>query len=85
MNITFTPEGWEDYQYWLKNDQKVVRRVHELMKGIVRSPFEGIGKPEPLKYNLSGCWSRRISEEHRIIYRPTESVVIFMQFRYHYK
>ena len=85
MNVTFTPEGWEDYQYWLKNDKRILKRVHELMKDIGRSPFEGIGKPEPLKHNLSGCWSRRITEEHRIVYRPTESAIVFMQLRYHYK
>ncbi len=84
MNITFTPQGWEDYQYWQKHDKRVLKRIHELMKDIARSPFEGIGKPEPLKHNLSGCWSRRISEEHRIIYQVSNDSVVFMQFRYHY-
>ena len=84
MNITFTPEGWDDYQYWMKHDKRILKRIHELMKDILRSPLEGIGKPEPLKHHLSGCWSRRITEEHRIVYKPTESNIIFLQFRYHY-
>lgn len=84
MNIAFTPEGWEDCQYWLKHDKRVLKRIHELIKDIVRSPFEGIGKPEPLKYHLSGCWSRRLTEEHRVVYRPTETAIVFLQFRYHY-
>lgn len=84
MNITFTPEGWEDYQYWLKHDKRILKRIHELIKDIIRSPFDGIGKPEPLKHHLAGCWSRRITEEHRIVYKPNEGNIIFLQFRYHY-
>lgn len=85
MDISFTPQGWEDYQYWQNTDKKILRRIHELMRDILRSPTEGIGKPEPLKYGLSGCWSRRITEEHRIVYRITGSGVVFMQLRYHYR
>ncbi len=85
MNIIFTPQAWEDYQYWISNDQKTLRRINELIKDIQRSPFQGIGKPEPLRQNLSGYWSRRITEEHRIVYRQTEAGIAYLQMRYHYK
>ncbi|MDP4879640.1 MAG: Txe/YoeB family addiction module toxin, partial [Opitutales bacterium] len=65
MNVTFTPPAWEDYQYWQKTDKKTLKRIHLLIKDIQRAPHEGIGKPEALKHNLSGYWSRRITEEHR--------------------
>ena len=84
MNITFTPQAWEDYQYWLNNDKKILKRIHLLIKDIQRSPFEGIGKPESLKYNLSGCWSRRIDDEDRLVYRQFEHGITFLQMRYHY-
>lgn len=84
MNLTFTPEAWEDYLHWQKTDKRVVKRIHELIKDIRRSPFEGIGKPEPLRHNLSGCWSRRITEEHRLVYKMTDQGVAFLQMRYHY-
>lgn len=84
MNITFTPEAWEDYLYWQKNDKRITKRIHELIKDVDRSSFEGIGKPEALRHNLSGCWSRRITEEHRIVYKVTNQGVAFLQMRYHY-
>ena len=84
MNLSFTPEAWEDYQYWQNHDKKILKRVHALIKDIQRNPFEGIGKPEGLKHNLSGLWSRRINEEHRLIYRVNESELIIVQLRYHY-
>lgn len=84
MNVTFTPQGWEDYQHWQKSDKRILRRIHKLIKDIQRSPVDGIGKPEPLKHHLSGCWSRRITEEHRIVYRVIDPGVVFMQMRYHY-
>lgn len=84
MNITFTAEAWEDYQYWQKQDKKGIRRIHLLIKNIQKNPFEGIGKPEALKHNLSGYWSRRINEEHRIVYTVHDSGIILIQLRYHY-
>jgi toxin YoeB len=85
VNLIFTPQAWEDYQYWIANDDKVLKRINELIKDIQRSPFQGIGKPEPLRQNLSGYWSRRITEEHRIVYRKTEAGIAYLQMRYHYK
>ncbi|MCX6973869.1 MAG: Txe/YoeB family addiction module toxin [Verrucomicrobia bacterium] len=85
MNLTFTPQAWEDYQFWVQTDKKIIKRINELVKDILRSPLEGIGKPEPLRQGLSGYWSRRITEEHRLVYRPVESGVILVQLRYHYK
>ncbi len=85
MNVIFTPQSWEDYQHWIANDEKLLKRVNELIKDIQRSPYKGIGKPEPLRQNLSGFWSRRITEEHRIVYRKTEAGIVYLQMRYHYK
>jgi toxin YoeB len=84
MNITFTPQAWEDYQYWQKTDKKVLKRIHLLIQDILRHPHEGIGKPEALKHNFSGYWSRRINEEHRIIYKQFGHGITFVQLRYHY-
>ena len=84
MNLVFTPEAWEDYLYWQKHDQRILKRIHELIREIKRSPFEGIGKPEALRHNLSGCWSRRITEEYRIVYKVSDESVAFLQMRYHY-
>lgn len=83
MNI-FTPESWEDYLYWQKNDKKNLRRINELIKDIKRNPFEGTGKPEPLRYQLQGCWSRRIDQEHRIVYEVEEGLIRIIACRYHY-
>lgn len=85
MNLSFTPQAWEDYQFWIQNDKKIFKRVNELIKDILRLPLEGIGKPEPLRQGLSGYWSRRITEEHRVVYRPIESGILLVQLRYHYK
>ncbi|MEX1117295.1 MAG: Txe/YoeB family addiction module toxin [Terrimicrobiaceae bacterium] len=85
MNLLFTPQAWEDYQIWIQTDKKIFKRVNELIKDILRSPLEGIGKPEALRHGLSGYWSRRITEEHRLVYRPIESGIVFVQLRYHYK
>ncbi len=84
MNITFTPQAWEDYQYWQKTDKKILKRIHLLIQDIHSSPYEGIGKPEPLKHNLRGYWSRRITDEHRIVYKSFEDGITFVQMRYHY-
>lgn len=85
MNLSFTPQAWEDYQYWLQMDRKVSRRINELIKDTLRSPLEGIGKPEALRHGLSGYWSRRITEEHRMVYRQVESGIVLIQLRYHYQ
>lgn len=84
MKISFTKLAWEDYNYWSEVDKKVVKKINKLIKEISRHPFEGIGKPEPLKGNLSGLWSRRIDREHRLIYEVLEEEIIFHQCRYHY-
>ena len=85
MNFSFTRQAWEDYLYWQKTDKKMIKRIHLLIQDIARNPHEGIGKPEPLKHNLSGYWSRRITEEHRIVYKALDSEIVFVQLRYHYK
>jgi toxin YoeB len=85
VNVTFTPQAWEDYQFWVQTDKKTCKRVNELIKDALRSPCDGIGKPEPLRQGLSGYWSRRITEEHRMVYRPIESGLLLLQLRYHYK
>ena len=85
MNITFTPQAREDYQHWQQTDKRVLKRIHLLIQDIQRSPNEGIGKPEALKHNSSEYWSRRITKEHRIIYKQFEHGVTFVQMRYHYK
>jgi len=85
VNISFTPQSWEDYQYWLKTDKKILKRINDLIKDALRSPIDGIGKPEPLRQGLSGYWSRRITEEHRMVYRQVESGLLLIQLRYHYK
>lgn len=84
MKLTFTTEAWEDYLYWQKIDKKIVQKINELIKDINRSPFEGIGKPEPLKHELAGYWSRRINAEHRLVYEIFEDNIIIVACRYHY-
>lgn len=79
------PGGWEDYLYWQQQDRKTLKRINELIRDTMRTPFSGIGKPEPLKGNLSGWWSRRITQEHRLVYRvESKVVVVIMQCRFHY-
>ena len=80
----YTENGWQDYLYWQKTDKKMVKRIHEFIKDIKRSPFEGIGKLEGLKYDLAGKWSRRIDEEHRLVYQMEEDHLILYTCRYHY-
>ena len=84
MELSWLATGWEDYLYWQKTDKKTLKRVNVLIKNAMRSPFEGIGKPEPLKANLSGWWSRRITGEHRLVYRVHKDRLIVMTCRYHY-
>jgi len=80
----FQPEFLEDLRYWVKTDRKVALRVFDLIESVMRNPFEGIGKPEPLKFMLSGAWSRRLTQEHRIVYVVSNDRVDFLQCRYHY-
>ena len=84
MRLIFAPEAWEDYLHWQATDPKVLRRVHELIRDTMRSPFSGIGKPEPLRYALSGYWSRRITGEHRMVYAVEKSDLLIAQLRFHY-
>jgi toxin YoeB len=82
--LVFSDEAWEDYLHWQKTDRLMVRRINQLIKDIRRSPYEGIGKPEPLKHQLAGWWSRRIDAEHRFVYRATENAVEIAALRHHY-
>ena len=84
MKIIFTKNSWEDYTSWLKDDKKMLQKINELIKDIQRTPFEGKGKPEPLKYDLAGFWSRRIDREHRLVYRYENKEVLIYSCRYHY-
>lgn len=84
MQIKFSETAWEDYLFWQTKDKAVLKRINLLLKDIQRSPFEGIGKPEPLKYNLVGFWSRRIDEEHRLVYAVHDETLLIAQCRYHY-
>lgn len=82
--LVFSKQGWEDYQHWMETDLKQVRRINRLIKEIMRAPFSGIGKPEPLKHAFQGWWSRRIDGEHRIIYKVAGDQLWIAQLRYHY-
>jgi len=84
MKLVFVEESWEDYLYWQKTDKQKLKKINELLKDIVRNPFEGIGKPEPLKYKFAGFWSRRIDNEHRLIYQVTEDSILIAKCRFHY-
>lgn len=83
-DLLFLPEGWEDYLYWQTQDRKTLRRINALIKDIQRSPFEGIGKPEPLRENRSGWWSRRIDDVNRIVYKVDAGRIVIAQCRTHY-
>ena len=85
MNKLFTDEAWDDYLYWIETDKKKLKRINQLIKDIDRNPFEGIGKPEPLKANLQGYWSRRIDQEHRIVYAIVNNQIVYISVRYHYE
>ncbi len=85
MKICFTPESWKDYLFWQQNNKKILKRINELLKDIQRDPFSGIGKPEPLKYELNGCYSRRIDHEHRLVYMIDDDTIIVISCRYHYQ
>ena len=85
MNLQFSSRSWDEYLYWQQNDKKILKRIHELLKDIAPTPYQGIGKPEPLKHALSGYWSRRINDEHRLVYRVEREVILIAQLRYHYE
>ena len=85
MNLVFAPQAWEDYLYWQRNDPEMLSRINLLIKDIMRHPYAGIGKPEPLKHALQGFWSRRITSEHRIVYKKIDNEIFIAQLRYHYR
>jgi toxin YoeB len=84
VKLIFSGNAWEDYLYRQKTDKNILKRINRLIHEIMRDPFTGPGKPEPLKHGLSGYWSRRINDEHRIVYRPAEDAIFIAQLRYHY-
>lgn len=84
MKLIFADEAWSDYLYWQKQDRKMVERINKLIRDIQREPFVGIGKPEPLKHALWGFWSRRLTDEHRVVYKIEGNALLIAQLRYHY-
>jgi toxin YoeB len=84
MNLTFSPNAWEDYLYWQQHDKKILQRINVLIKEVERNPFVGVGKPEPLRFDMKGFWSRRINREHRLVYRAVENAVEIVSCRFHY-
>ena len=84
MRLTFSSRAWEEYLFWQQTDKQMLKRINLLIKEIQRTPFEGIGKPEPLKHGLSGYWSRRIDGEHRLIYRVKDNEILIAKCRFHY-
>jgi toxin YoeB len=84
MKIVFSSQAWEDYLHWQQTDKKLLKRLNDLIREIVRTPFEGTGKPEPLRHALGGYWSRRINDEHRLVYKVEGDAVLIAQARYHY-
>ena len=84
MKLIFAEAAWEDYLNWQQQDKRMVERINKLIKEVQRNPFEGIGKPEPLKHALAGFWSRRITDEHRLVYRLDHEALLIAQLRYHY-
>ncbi|MEV0297769.1 Txe/YoeB family addiction module toxin [Nocardia sp. NPDC050710] len=85
MKLTFTDAAWDDYQWWLANDKRTLRRINTLIEDIKRNGYQGIGKPEALKHGLAGYWSRRITSEHRIVYAIEDDAVVVIACRYHYE
>lgn len=82
--LIFSDEAWEDYQYWVQHDRKKMERINTLIRDALRNPFNGIGKPEPLKLNLQGCWSRRIDDEHRLVYEYDDGNICIISCKDHY-
>ena len=84
MRLVFTPQAWEDYTHWQQADRSMLKRINRLIDDALRSPAKGIGKPEPLKYGIAGAWSRRITDEHRLVYQVHNEDLVILQARYHY-
>lgn len=84
MRIIFSKNAWEDYMSWQSEDKKILKKINDLIKDIQRTAYEGMGKPEPLKYDLTGLWSRRIDREHRLVYQANENEIVIYSCRYHY-
>ncbi len=84
MNVLFADHAWDDFTYWITHDRRIARRIVRLIKEIERDPWSGIGKPEPLKHDLAGFWSRRITDEHRLVYSVEGDQILIAQARYHY-
>ncbi len=83
-SLAFTPHAWEEYLYWQARDKALLGRINALIKDALRTPFTGLGKPEPLKFDLAGAWSRRINAEHRLVYLVQDEALVILQCRYHY-
>ena len=84
MKVLFTNDSWEEYLFWQTIDKKILKKINSLIKDISRNPFNGLGKPEPLKHQLQGCWSRRINYEHRLVYEIVDNTITIISCRYHY-
>ena len=84
MKVVFADQAWEDYLFWQTQDRRTLKRINELIKDAARSPYEGLGKPEPLKHSFAGFWSRRIDQEHRMVYKFEDNCLLIAQLRYHY-
>ena len=84
MRLEFEPQAWEDIRHWLQTDAKKLKRILDLVEAVRRDPFQDIGKPEPLKHQLRGAWSRRIDDEHRLVYRVSDGCLIILACRFHY-
>lgn len=84
MKLVFAAQAWEDYLFWQQQDKRIVKRINQVIENTMRKPFDGIGKPEPLKHALAGYWSRRITDEHRMVYKPEQDALLIAQLRYHY-
>jgi toxin YoeB len=84
LKITFTAIAWDEYLYWQQTDRARIKRINELIRDVSRNPYEGIGKPEPLRYEYRGYWSRRIDAEHRLVYKIIDGTILIVQCRYHY-
>jgi len=85
MKLSFTEESWADYLYWQSTDKRILQKINELIRAIQRTPFQGIGKPEPLRHQLKGFWSRRIDMAHRLVYEIRQSEIVVVSCRYHYE
>lgn len=85
MRVIFSENGWKDYTSWLEDDRKILKKINVLIKDIQSHPFHGIGKPEPLKFDLAGIWSRRIDKEHRLVYQIVNNELLIYSCRYHYE